>query len=110
MLQFNGYMEQGTGTAGSDEMLRHYFIDLNTETDFTDPGLEVCYFQRSNFYSRLGSLFIIGTRAELDSEYDIHISTALHLNSRFKMIGTSNISLLILRNARLMLVKHFHAY
>lgn len=40
MLQFNGYMEQGTGTAGSDEMLRHYFIDLNTETDFTDPGLE----------------------------------------------------------------------
>ena len=56
MLQFNGYMEQGTGTAGSDEMLRHYFIDLNTETDFTDPGLEVCYFQHYAATSILDSV------------------------------------------------------
>ena len=36
MLKFNGYMER------TDRSWRHYFIDLNTETDFSDPNMEVC--------------------------------------------------------------------
>ncbi|KAL5258456.1 hypothetical protein ACHWQZ_G009081 [Mnemiopsis leidyi] len=34
MLKFNGYMER------TDRSWRHYFIDLNTETDFSDPNME----------------------------------------------------------------------
>ena len=37
MLKFNGYMEK------MDKSWRHFFIDLNTESEFSDPAMEVWY-------------------------------------------------------------------
>ena len=49
MLKFNGYMER------TDRSWRHYFIDLNTETDFNDPNMEVNF--RYNIFQ--SSIFIL---------------------------------------------------
>ena len=49
MLKFNGYMEK------MDKSWRHYFIDLSTESEFSDPTMEVSFVRdvKENYWKKV---------------------------------------------------------